>query len=250
MIGANCAGRNRPSDDLGKALLAEVRSLARSERDIDSRCAGPRAFAVPGRHADGSGLGGGRRRLSRGGCWPQGQVRDGRDRLNDWRVVIDRRNDRSDAADARRPSEVRPARRRGCHRRADGPRRQRRFQCPRPRDGGLQRPRRNGRASRRLGAAYNAYWLAFFVGGVVLGMVWLAITIWRRRIVDAWSPALIIVAVLLSFLAGGDRRSSALSSLLLAAALSPLAARVWSLGDDAGARCDRLRPRADRPRTE
>jgi hypothetical protein len=98
--------------------------------------------------------------------------------------------------------------------------------------------------------AYNAYWLAFFVGGVVLGMVWLAITIWRRRIVDAWSPALIIVAVLLSFLAGGDRRSSALSSLLLAAALSPLAARVWSLGDDAGARWDRLRPRADQPRTE
>jgi putative effector of murein hydrolase LrgA (UPF0299 family) len=77
-----------------------------------------------------------------------------------------------------------------------------------------------------------AYWLSFFFGGFVLGMILLAIALLRGRIVPVWSPIMLVVATLLWSLQGENRLWNAVSLLLLAAALAPLAVRIWSLSDD------------------
>jgi hypothetical protein len=80
--------------------------------------------------------------------------------------------------------------------------------------------------------AYNAYWLTFFSAGIVLGLILLAVALLRRRIVPVWSPTLLVVASGLWHVGGGERLLNALSLLMLAAALAPLAARMWSLSDE------------------
>lgn len=81
-------------------------------------------------------------------------------------------------------------------------------------------------------AAYNAYWLVFFHGGVVFGSVMLAIALLRRRIVPVWSPVLLAAAVVLWAAAGSEKLWTALALLMLAASLAPLAARIWSFRDE------------------
>lgn len=80
--------------------------------------------------------------------------------------------------------------------------------------------------------ALNAYFIAFFFGGIVLGSVLLAIALYRRRIVPIWSPILLVVAIVVGFAGGEEKLLSALSFLILAAALAPLAMLIWSLSDD------------------
>jgi hypothetical protein len=79
--------------------------------------------------------------------------------------------------------------------------------------------------------AYKAYWLTFFSAGTVLGLILLAVTLLRRRIVPIWSPTLLLVASAFWHVAGGERLPDALALVMLAAALAPLAARIWSLSD-------------------
>ena len=88
------------------------------------------------------------------------------------------------------------------------------------------------RADLEASRAYNAYWLIFFSAGTVLGLILLALALLRRRIVPVWSPILLVVGSALWQVGGGERLLTALSSLILAAALAPLAARIWVLSDD------------------
>ena len=85
-------------------------------------------------------------------------------------------------------------------------------------------------------AAYKAFWLVFFSIGVLLGLILLAVVIYRRRVVQQWSAAGIAVAVLLLYLGGDEQLLNATAWLLVAAALAPLAARIWSPGGEARAR--------------
>jgi Domain of unknown function (DUF4386) len=80
--------------------------------------------------------------------------------------------------------------------------------------------------------AYRAYWLIFFSVGTVLGLILLAVPLLRRRIVPVWSPILLILASVFWHVAGGERVTDALALAMLAAALAPLAARIWSLSDE------------------
>jgi Domain of unknown function (DUF4386) len=80
--------------------------------------------------------------------------------------------------------------------------------------------------------AVNAYWLSFFFGGVVSGSILLAIALLRRRIVPVWSPILLVVAIVLWSLKGDEKFLNALSLLILAVALAPLAMRIRSLSDE------------------
>jgi hypothetical protein len=84
--------------------------------------------------------------------------------------------------------------------------------------------------------AYKAYWLTFFSAGTVLGLILLAAALLRQRIVPFWSPIALIVASVFWHVAGGERVTDALALLMLAAALAPLAARIWSLSDEEWAR--------------
>lgn len=96
--------------------------------------------------------------------------------------------------------------------------------------------------------AYGAYWLVFFFAGVVLGSALLAIALVRRRIVPLWSPILLVVAVVVWFFEGQERLLSALSFLILAAALAPLAMRIWSLSNDEWERWELSLDHDSRPR--
>jgi hypothetical protein len=81
--------------------------------------------------------------------------------------------------------------------------------------------------------AVLAYFLFFFFIGIVLGSILLAIALFRRRIVPIWSPILLVAAILLGFFAGEESAVvNAISFLVLAAALAPLAMRIWALTDD------------------
>jgi hypothetical protein len=73
--------------------------------------------------------------------------------------------------------------------------------------------------------------VSFFVVGIVLGSILLAVALFRRRIVPLWSPVLLIVAIVVGFF-GESAVVSALSFLVLGAALYPLAMKIWRLGDD------------------
>jgi hypothetical protein len=79
-------------------------------------------------------------------------------------------------------------------------------------------------------AAVTIYWVSFFMVGIVLGSILLAVALFRRRIVPIWSPILLIVAIVVGFF-GESAVISALSFLVLGAALYPLAMRIWSLDD-------------------
>jgi hypothetical protein len=76
-----------------------------------------------------------------------------------------------------------------------------------------------------------AYWMTFFFGGIVLGFVLLAVALFRRRIVPIWSPALLMVALGLTFLVQGAILN-ALAYVVLALAVLPLAMRIWNVSDD------------------
>jgi hypothetical protein len=88
-------------------------------------------------------------------------------------------------------------------------------------------------------AAANIYWIFFFVVGFLLGIILLTIALFRRRIVPIWSPILLIVAMVLGFISD-NAVTSALSFVLLAAALFPLAQRILSLSDEQWARWEPL----------
>ncbi len=81
--------------------------------------------------------------------------------------------------------------------------------------------------------ALIAYFLFFFFIGIVLGSILLAIALFRRRIVPIWSPILLVVSILVSFLASEESAIvNAISFLILTAALAPLAMLIWGLSDD------------------
>ncbi|MEK6328693.1 MAG: hypothetical protein AABM66_14385 [Actinomycetota bacterium] len=80
--------------------------------------------------------------------------------------------------------------------------------------------------------ALVAYFVFFFFVGIVLGSILLAIALFRRRIVPIWSPILLVVAILFGFFAGEEAITNAISFVLLAAALAPLAMLIWGLSDD------------------
>jgi hypothetical protein len=80
--------------------------------------------------------------------------------------------------------------------------------------------------------AYKAYWLIFFSAGTVLGLILLGVALLRNRLVAPWSPILLIVASVFWHVAGGERVTDALALVMLAAALAPLTARIWSLSDE------------------
>lgn len=81
--------------------------------------------------------------------------------------------------------------------------------------------------------AVIAYFVFFFFIGIVLGSILLAIALFRRRIVPIWSPILLVVAMVVGFLAGEESAIvNAIGTLVLAAALTPLAMLIWGLSDD------------------
>jgi hypothetical protein len=80
--------------------------------------------------------------------------------------------------------------------------------------------------------ALAIYFFGAFLGGIVLGSLLLAVALIRRRIVPIWSPILLIVSMVAAFAIGNTSVGSALSFLLLTAALVPLALLIWSLRDD------------------
>jgi Domain of unknown function (DUF4386) len=92
----------------------------------------------------------------------------------------------------------------------------------------------------------NVYWVSFFFVGIVLGSVLLAIALFRGRIVPIWSPILILAAVVVGFVGGEERVLSALTFLVLAAGFLPLAAKMWSIGDEAWAEWAPLEAERDR----
>jgi Domain of unknown function (DUF4386) len=93
----------------------------------------------------------------------------------------------------------------------------------------------------------NLFWMLFFFVGVVLGSLLLAIALFRRRIVPIWSPLLLVAAIVLGFASGPNRILTALSFLVLAAGLIPLALRIRSLADD---QWERWSPLGDQPARE
>lgn len=82
-------------------------------------------------------------------------------------------------------------------------------------------------------AALAIYWLGFFIGGIVLGALILAIALFRSKIVPVWAPILLIVSIVFGFVAGDDKWLSALSFVVLVAAVVPLAQRMLANSDDA-----------------
>lgn len=80
-------------------------------------------------------------------------------------------------------------------------------------------------------AAVNVYWMFFFFIGIMLGSILLAVALFRRRIVPIWSPILLIVSIVVGWF-GESAVVSALSFLVLGAAVFPLAQKMWSLSDD------------------
>jgi hypothetical protein len=79
--------------------------------------------------------------------------------------------------------------------------------------------------------AVTVYWVVAFFAGIVLGTILLTIALFRRRIVPIWSPILLFLSIVVGWFADGSVMS-AISFVVLAAALYPLAMRIWSLGDD------------------
>lgn len=79
--------------------------------------------------------------------------------------------------------------------------------------------------------AVAAYWLGFFLLGIVLGSLLLAIALFRSRVVPIWSPLLLIASLVLGFV-GTSAVLSGLSFLLIAGALLPLAMRIRALNDE------------------
>lgn len=73
--------------------------------------------------------------------------------------------------------------------------------------------------------ALLAYWVPFFVGGIVLGSLLLAIALIKRRIVPIWSPLLLIASTLLGFVSE-SAVVAGVSFVVLAVAFAPLAALI------------------------
>ncbi|MEJ7803731.1 MAG: hypothetical protein WKH68_10245 [Candidatus Limnocylindria bacterium] len=102
------------------------------------------------------------------------------------------------------------------------------------------------RAELQDSGPYRAFWLAFSAIATLGGLILLAIALYRRRIVARWAPAAVCVAILLWYLGGSEQALYTASWVLLSIAFAPLAARIWSLGDDAWAQWEtRLGSEAD-----
>jgi hypothetical protein len=98
-------------------------------------------------------------------------------------------------------------------------------------------------------ALLSVYFFGFFLGGIVLGSLLLAIALFRRRIVPIWSPILLIVAVIVGFFAA-SAVVNAISFLVLLAALAPLAMRILALSDDDWAHWEPLAAAEAPPRAQ
>jgi hypothetical protein len=85
---------------------------------------------------------------------------------------------------------------------------------------------------------FRAFWLSFSAIGTVGGLILLSIALFRRSFVPRWAPAAICAAALVWYAGGSEPVLYVTSWLLLAIGLAPLAARIWSLDDDAWARWD------------
>ncbi len=85
-----------------------------------------------------------------------------------------------------------------------------------------------------------AYFFGFFLGGIVLGSLLLAIALFRRHIVPIWSPILLILSLVIAFVGGEEQLLSALSFVVLLIALLPLALRIFAVSDDAWQRWEPL----------
>lgn len=83
------------------------------------------------------------------------------------------------------------------------------------------------------------FYMATFLGGIVLGSILLAIALFRRRVVPVWSPLLIVASTVLGFF-GETQMLSALSLLLLVIGLAPLGRKVLSLSNEAWAQWEPL----------
>lgn len=79
-------------------------------------------------------------------------------------------------------------------------------------------------------AVIGVYFFGFFLVGIALGSLLLAIALFRRRVVPIWSPVLLIAAIVVSFL-GEAQWASAASFVLLLVAFLPLAMRILSISD-------------------
>jgi len=88
-------------------------------------------------------------------------------------------------------------------------------------------------------AVVNGFFMATFLGGIVLGSILLAVALFRRRIVPVWSPVLLVASTVLGFV-GQTQILSALSLLILTAGFAPLGQRIWSLSDEAWAQWEPL----------
>ena len=97
---------------------------------------------------------------------------------------------------------------------------------------GLSDKRHLSRSLAAIGVADFGNREAMVSAGTVLGLTLLAVALLRQRLVALWSPILLIVASVFWHVAGGERVTDALALLMLATALAPLAARMWSLSDE------------------
>jgi hypothetical protein len=80
-------------------------------------------------------------------------------------------------------------------------------------------------------AALTIYWVGFFMGGIVLGVILLTISLFRTKIVPIWAPILLIVSIVLGF-AGDNQVLGGISFIVLAAAFVPLSQRMLATSDD------------------
>jgi hypothetical protein len=79
--------------------------------------------------------------------------------------------------------------------------------------------------------ALTIYWVSFFMGGIVLGVILLTISLFRTKIVPIWAPILLVVSIVLGF-AGDNQVIGGLSFIVLAAGFFPLAQRMLATSDD------------------
>jgi Domain of unknown function (DUF4386) len=79
--------------------------------------------------------------------------------------------------------------------------------------------------------ALTIYWVSFFMGGIVLGVILLTVSLFRTKIVPIWAPILLVVSIVLGF-AGDNQVIGGLSFIVLAAGFLPLAQRMLATSDD------------------
>jgi hypothetical protein len=77
------------------------------------------------------------------------------------------------------------------------------------------------------------YFVIVFFICAMLGLLLLAISLFRRRdVVPIWSPIVLLLGIVATFALGESSVGSFVGGLVLAAGLFPLAMRMWSLTDE------------------